>query len=58
MKFSSTSNTRVRSYLYPLFQNQHSIFYCSIVFEECLNRQVRINKMVNILSITALVLQN
>ena len=42
MKFSSTSNTSVQRCLYPLFQYQWSI-----LFEECLNHQVRIKKMVN-----------
>ena len=52
MKFSSTSNTKVQSCLYPLFQNQCPHFLMSALFwklfsENYLNPQVRINKMVN-----------
>ena len=52
MKFSSTSNTKVQSCLYPLFQNQCPHFLLSALFwklfsENYLNPQVRINKMVN-----------
>ena len=46
-KFSSTFNTSLQKCLCPLFQNRCSIFCCFIFFEECLNPQVRINKMVN-----------
>ena len=41
-----------------LFQNQSPIFCCPLFHENFLNPQVRINKMVNILSITSLVLHN
>ena len=52
MKFSSTSNTKVQTCLYPLFQNQCPHFLLSTLFwklfsENYLNPQVRINKMVN-----------
>ena len=47
MHFFSTSSASVQRCLYPLFQNQHHIFYCPIFFKEYLNPQVRINKMVN-----------
>ena len=52
MKFSSNSNTKVQSCLYPLFQNQCPHFLLSALFwklfsENYLNPQVRINKMVN-----------
>ena len=42
IKFSSTSDTIMQRCLYSLFQNKHPLF-----FEEFLNPQVRINKMVN-----------
>ena len=35
MKFFSIPSTFVQRCLYPLFQNQPSIFCCSIFFEEC-----------------------
>ena len=47
MKFSSTSNTSVQRYLYPLFQNQSPHFLLPIFSENYLNPQTRINKMVN-----------
>ena len=52
MKFSSTSNTKVQSCLYPLFQNQSPHFLLSALFwklfsENYLNPQVRINKIVS-----------
>ena len=46
MKVSSTSNTRVQSCLYPLFQNQYPHFMFSLFSENYLNPQVKINKMV------------
>ena len=47
MKFSS-SNISVQRCLYLLKINAPTpIFCCSIFFEQCLNPQVRINKMVN-----------
>ena len=47
MKFSSTSNTSVQRYLYPLFQNQSPHFLLPVFSENYLNPQARINKMVN-----------
>ena len=47
MKFSSTFNTSVQRCLYPYFKISASILCRFIFFEECLNPQVRINKMVN-----------
>ena len=47
MKFSSSTDTSVQRCLYPLFQNQRLHFCCPLFFEEYLNPQVRITKIVN-----------
>ena len=46
MEFSSTPNTSVQRCLNPIFQNQHLLFALPPLFEEYLNHQLRINKMV------------
>ena len=47
MKFSLTFNTVCRGAYIFYFKINAPIFCCFIFFEECLNSQVRINKMVN-----------
>ena len=57
MTFSSTPNTCVQRCLYPLFQNQPSIFCCSIFFEECEGMDQQNGKRITLL-ITTIALQN
>ena len=45
MQFSSASNVSAKRCLYTLFQNQRPIFCWTLFFEEYLNLQVRINKV-------------
>ena len=47
MKVSSTSIQVCRSVYIPYFKINVPIFCCPLFFEECLNPQVRINKMEN-----------
>ena len=47
MKFSSIPNISVQQVHQPIFQNQRPFILLPLFFKECLNPQVRINKMVN-----------
>ena len=56
IKFSSTFGVSVQRWLFPYFKIIAPIFCCFIFFEECLNPQVRIYKILN--EHITLVLQN
>lgn len=55
--FPLAPNISVQRVHQPIFQNQRPFILLPLFFKECLNPQVRINKMVNV-SITTLVIHD